>query len=751
MNEILNLLAKSTGETIKEHTQNLIDDFKLFKEYYGSFFDEKILEEIQLSCEYHDYGKSVFVFQKLIDNKNYLDTVEKTMSDSILKMYKEIGFAENIPHGYISPMFLNRKMCIELADKYGEDTVKRIVTAIFYHHNREYIDNKDIFIKVADEDLKVRYQDLKLYKRVYQYRYDKNKLLDNKLWTEFAVVLGMLNKFDYHASDSDELKLPVEIERCYNGKYLNEYVSEFFEKNNFRMNDCQRYAIENKDRNMIIIASTGIGKTETALLWADGEKLFYTLPLKVSINAMHERLAKTYRYGDEYSEKVILLHSSALEELIDKCGDDYTTAMLKYDAARKFSYPVTICTIDQLFTFVYKYHGCEQYLATLKYSRLVIDEIQSYDPKTIAKIIYGLKLISLAGGRFAIITATLPPFVYELIENMGIECNEPQRFLITDKLRHRIHILEDDEFDYDEIAGKAENKKILVICNTVKRACEVYNRLKEKCGYTKLLHSNFILRDRKKIEEEVLRFANNPDNCGICVSTQIVEASLDIDFDILYTEMSSADSLLQRMGRCYRKRDYSGNTDANINILVNENGKNYIYDKDIYDRSVKYLREFDNDFFSENDKMDYIEKVYNSNEIAETNYYKSVMEEIRTLENIVPFQYTKSEAKQKFRNISSYTVIPYSVYNEKINEFSYAIDVMKVKIMADKSERIRQRMLIQENSLSISSFDKRRNNLVKMSFDELDYYVVMCEYDFDYTEISGVGLTYDFDENDNFF
>lgn len=48
---------------------------------------------------------------------------------------------------------------------------------------------------------------------------------------------------------------------------------------------------------------------------------------------------------------------------------------------------------------------------------------------------------------------------------------------------------------------------------------------------------------------------------GIWVTTQIVEASLDIDFDVLFTDMCTADSLLQRMGRCYRNRqqDYCDN------------------------------------------------------------------------------------------------------------------------------------------------------------------------------------------------
>lgn len=47
---------------------------------------------------------------------------------------------------------------------------------------------------------------------------------------------------------------------------------------------------DHKDDNVVVIAPTGSGKTEAALLWLDGEKGFYTLPLKVSSNAIYDRI-----------------------------------------------------------------------------------------------------------------------------------------------------------------------------------------------------------------------------------------------------------------------------------------------------------------------------------------------------------------------------------------------------------------------------------------------------------------------------
>ena len=84
------------------------------------------------------------------------------------------------------------------------------------------------------------------------------------------------------------------------------------------------------------------------------------------------------------------------------------------------------------------------------------------------------------------------------------------------------------------------------------------------------------------------------EEAGIWITTQIVEASLDIDFDVLHTEMCTADSLLQRMGRCNRKGRYFPE-EANVIIYDNRNGvgKNGIYDSVMYDRSLKLLAQYE--------------------------------------------------------------------------------------------------------------------------------------------------------------
>ena len=141
-------------------------------------------------------------------------------------------------------------------------------------------------------------------------------------------------------------------------------------------------------------------------------------------------------------------------------------------------------------------------------------------------------------------------------------------------------IHEDDMLnDLDNILEDAKTKKALVICNTVNSAQKLYIKLLELDSNTEihLLHSRYTKKHRQILEDDVIEFSKS-NRTGICISTQIVEASLDIDFDVLYTYLSSIDSLIQRMGRVYRKRENS-NQLVNVHIYTFKDGIGCVYDK----------------------------------------------------------------------------------------------------------------------------------------------------------------------------
>ncbi len=555
-------------------------------------------------------------------------------------------------------------------------------------------------------------------------------------------------KCDHSASGGYQIEYPNDFLEV----ALNELLNEFKEKDKSAdWNDMQKFCKENSDKNIIAIADTGMGKTEGGFLWGGNNKIFFVLPLRTAINAMFKRFNEVIIKGENKEERVGLLHSDSLEyylnnkkELVIDDKDEKEMDILEYNKRGKhLSLPVTICTPDQIFNFILKYKGYESKLATLSYSKIILDEMQMYDANLLAAVIFGITKIIKMGGKIAIVTATFPPIIeyflnkYLMKDNQNVikdldNLNEivsneifiKKKFTNNEKIRHNL-VLIDDEIGIQEILWKFKDnrdkkkssKKILVICNTIKKAQEIYSKLKieledyfreldkkKTCLTSKredkeeineilhLLHSNFIREDRESKEQEILNFGKTEFNGeGIWISTSLVEASLDIDFDYLFTELQDLNSLFQRFGRCNRKGKKSID-EANCFIylkiedkyLKEKDSRYGFIDKDIYENSKKGLENYCK-VVSKNEldnSEDYNELFkYFSKKITEGEKV-TLIEENLSFENLKnsPFvdefekAYDKyqrvlnsdknSQDALKLRDIQSVTVIPYNIYEE---------------------------------------------------------------------------------------
>mgnify|MGYP004556699029 CR=1 FL=1 len=689
-------IAKSDPvQTVQEHTEKLLNIFNKFEKMYKTKFkeEEKELRLIKIACKYHDIGKINSRFQNRIKNNIYDNYKNDEKFDDLYLDSKEI------PHGVLSCAFLDYN---ELNKEFSDNDISVLISAIYNHHNRNININEFNLKEVVDKELAYycNFYDKNLIPK--ELCIHMNAILGNGLfsddienpyqfWLKFIVVKGMLNKIDYAASAGIDT---LELEPQNASKYVENAfkIKKEKDKNITFPNKVQEFMgkEENKDKNIIVVASTGIGKTEGALLWTGDSKTFYTLPIKVSINAIYKRIWDENYYD---KNKFTFLHSDAKSIMRkDEEIDDY---QLKYIETRHLIYPLTICTVDQLFYFVFKSLGTEKYAATLKYSKVIIDEIQSYTPDIISFLIFGLKVVNDLGGKFCIMTATLPPIVkYFLEETIGkenIKIAEQPFYKEDDKgniiIRHKIKY-EEKDFEYNKILEKVKDKKVLIICNTVKRSQEVYGELKNLIEEKKenieinLLHSRFIFEERKEKETKIQEFAPTKEekrnnDAGIWISTQIVEASLDIDFDVLYTDMCSADSLLQRMGRCYRNRIY---TESKANVFIYNNkdsrkiGVGTVYDKDIFKFSVEHIQEYNNKIFTEEDKQDYINKVYDIEKLKKKNYYNTIRDNIKDLEIFPIGGIDKEDSEKQFRNIQNITVIPLKFYEKELKDILQKYD-----------------------------------------------------------------------------
>ena len=746
LNSSITDIAEKTEEkqkTLKEHHKDIVTCAEMFFLEYGEYFTEKEKKLVVEACRIHDLGKVNLVFQAMICPK---------LAE---KFHIDVRKTPQIPHGFLSAVTISLDEFDDLSELFSDKDFGPFITAVYYHHDREDHYNSPAIRKYAEKyymkqieeylNRKIRklncsnLDDLLFRNNVYTGKY----IPDSNAWKEYLLIKGLLNKFDYTVSagyenaesaiDLHEKKLVKNIEKFLNGKELR---------------PAQKFMKMNRDKNLIVIAPTGSGKTEASLLWMNGEKSFYTLPLKVSSNAIYLRIKENYEYKD-----VALLHSDAMAVYLREYNGNEDIGE-KYERSKMLSQPLTVCTVDQLFRFVYRALGTEIFAATLKYSKLVLDEIQAYEPRVIATIIYGLKMIQEMGGKFAIITATFSPVLKYFMEQYGLV--EGKQYIFKDFTgkeyqvekypRHKVEIRH-SEMNLDEIRLRGKNRKVLVICNTVSKAQKLYKKLEGENVW--LLHSKYIRRDRAFLERKIMGFSESGES-GIWITTQIVEASLDIDFDILYTEMCTADSLLQRMGRCNRKGRYCPN-EANIVVFDNRNGvsegkRRSVYEDKLYDRSLELLSKYEHILFSEDEKTAYMNEVYSVDGVKETIYFENIQKDLKLFSEIHPTEYSADEAE--VRDIRSVTIVPENVYVENQNLFEYGVEFLKKPNMSREARSLIKSKL--ENlTLSLNLYQKfpaevdRTTIGLSENRKITDIHRAQYNYEFDIESGKGRGILFD--------
>jgi CRISPR-associated endonuclease/helicase Cas3 len=304
-------------------------------------------------------------------------------------------------------------------------------------------------------------------------------------------------------------------------------------------------------KHTLVTAPTGAGKTDFLIRRCTG-RVFYTLPFQASINAMYERIKGDLQNTDA---DVRLLHAASSIKLENGTVEEKILQ-------RHIGASVKVLTPHQMASLVFGTKGYEAMIADIKGCDIILDEIHTYSETTQAIVLKIVEILCNIGCRVHIGTATMPTVLYDrLVEILGgadtiYEVKLPNEVLDTFN-RHIIHKADSME-SLSNIVDEAiqQNQKILLVCNQVKRAQSLFNDLSEQYPHVEkmLVHSRFKRGVRSQLESDLRNIFNNSIEACLVVSTQVVEVSLDISFDLMITECAPVDALIQRFGRINRKR-----------------------------------------------------------------------------------------------------------------------------------------------------------------------------------------------------
>jgi CRISPR-associated endonuclease/helicase Cas3 len=358
----------------------------------------------------------------------------------------------------------------------------------------------------------------------------------------------------------------------------------------------------------VIEDATGTGKTEAAIVLAHrlmmagrGDGIYFALPTMATSNRMYERIRKVYRHlyrGGKPS--FVLAHSAGTvalalerhftgkktsnENSFNECSewiaDNRKKALLAH---------VGVGTIDQALMGALRIRHQSMRLLGLSRKIMVIDEVHACEPYVLELLSQLLTYHSAQGGSAILLSATIPTEIRRKLVNAyakglggNVETLNTGSFpLITYYGRHLRTISVDTPVEeeleklpsYRPVRVKAihsvdealgiikqtieDGKCLCWVRNTVIDALDAY----EKCiEYSPILfHARFTLGDRLRIGLEIenrfgLKGSSTDRYRKLVIATQVIEQSLDVDFDVIITDLSPIDSVIQRSGRLHRHR-----------------------------------------------------------------------------------------------------------------------------------------------------------------------------------------------------
>lgn len=340
--------------------------------------------------------------------------------------------------------------------------------------------------------------------------------------------------------------------------------------------------------------------------------LYVALPTEATANAMYERLAESFRrlFHEEATPSLVLahgrrkLHDGFQESIVAAAADEQArdgtrngrgddrpssaecAAWIADDRRKAFLADVGAGTIDQALLAILPVKHQSLRLWGLADRVLIVDEAHAYDAYMTRELETLLEFHAALGGSAIILSATLPHEMrsrltqafrdgisggrsagaplrmteYPMVTIIGAETVTEAPQEIRNGLARFVAASRVDDLNATlarVVAATRAGACVAFVRNSVDEAIAASERLRAAGLDPLLFHARFAMCDRQRIEKEVMdsfgRESTPKQRRGkVLVATQVIEQSLDIDFDLMVTDLAPIDLIIQRAGRLWR-------------------------------------------------------------------------------------------------------------------------------------------------------------------------------------------------------
>ena len=630
------VLAKGNGQTLRDHRFECLEKLNEFRSVLGQgteeflrHFDidiEEFWRQVTFLVSNHDFGKLNTVFQAKI--RSVYNNHGKKIYDHQTK---------DVPHNFISALYFSNSRFWKLL---GDDNVNLCAMAAIHHHGPLSIPDKRLFDRQNEIILQGINEYADFSNDLENLRPCQNKLDALKLpittsflrGIYFNLLLTEVNDYDMmikrrwifpvleqylHLSDWTASGASIRFNSMINLWPRIENVLKKRKSSATRLRISVQEAVSKLGSKAVLLAPTGSGKTEAAIKWAyaqNKQRVLFSLPTRTLVDDIYNRFQGDEDKEGYFPNETGILHGASNYTIRTNDTDDPDA----HEFDRYFHRPVMVTTIDQILFSLFNIGKWDAVNFSLAHGSLVIDEVHSYDKITLSLILELINQTKIFNMPMLMMTATLPSWIATAISTISGEAFDIVKVQgMGGGLPWKINRM--GKLDLDTVARLGKDNNVLVVVNNVKECVDIYNILKEMVTNVRCLHSRFLQSDRK----ETINWAKSLVPKGkILVSTQVIEAGIDIDYDILVTEMSPVDSIIQRAGRVNRIRNpnrtadifvfESVGNDLNINDLIY--GKPHLdRTNEILDRlspADSFIQEALDYVYPENEEMDELNRTY---------------------------------------------------------------------------------------------------------------------------------------------